>query len=240
VTSAFPGFNDIYKEAGVSQGYGFLDSENGATFQSTLQRALSRDPDVIQLVTWNDYGEGTIIEPTREFGYQYLEIVQDFRRSDVDSLFPFQTGDLSVPARILELRRSKANDPFIQSALDRVFDRIVSGDRAGMTSGMDSLSASGCGGTGIGVLLGDFFLSQVYPNPFNPSVRFFYRIADASPVTISVFNDAGRLIKVLVDGTTTAGCYSAEWNAAGAPSGLYVIRMTSGKRTVTRKCMKVK
>jgi len=240
VTSAFPGFNDIYKEAGVSQGYGLLDSENGATFQSTLQRALSRDPDVIQLVTWNDYGEGTIIEPTREFGYQYLEIVQDFRRSDVDSLFPFKTVDLFVPARILELRRTGANDPFIQSALDRVFDRIVSGNRDGMNAGMDSLSASGCGGAGLGVLPGVFLLSQVYPNPFNPSARFYYHIADASPVTISVFDDSGCLIKVLVDGTTTAGCYSAEWNAAGAPSGLYVIRMTSGKRTVTQKCVKVK
>ena len=25
-----------------------------------------------QIVTWNDFGEGTIIEPTEEFGFDYL------------------------------------------------------------------------------------------------------------------------------------------------------------------------
>jgi hypothetical protein len=236
VTSAFPGFNDIYKEAGVSQGYGFLDSGNGATLISTLRQALSRNPDIIQLVTWNDYGEGTIIEPTKEFGYQYLEIVQDFRRSDVDSLFPFKTVDLSVPARILELRRSKANDPFIQSALDRVFDRIVSGDRDGMNAGMDSLSASGCGGGEMG----DWDLGRNFPNPFNLSTRFYYRIAASSHVNISVHDAAGRIVEVLLDGPVAVGCGSIEWKTGGMGSGVYLVRMTSGGRIMTRKCVKVK
>ncbi len=26
----------------------------------------------IQIVTWNDYGEGTMTKPTREFGYSFL------------------------------------------------------------------------------------------------------------------------------------------------------------------------
>ena len=29
---------------------------------------LEQHPDVIQLITWNDYGEGTIIKPTEEVG----------------------------------------------------------------------------------------------------------------------------------------------------------------------------
>jgi hypothetical protein len=33
--------------------------------------------DYIQIVTWNDYGEGTMIELTREFGYTFLTLLQE-------------------------------------------------------------------------------------------------------------------------------------------------------------------
>jgi hypothetical protein len=33
--------------------------------------------DYIQIVTWNDYGEVTMIEPTREFGYTFLTLLQE-------------------------------------------------------------------------------------------------------------------------------------------------------------------
>ena len=77
VAGAFPGFHDIYAEAGVGSSYGYLDAQEGATFRLTLDLALAQQPDVIQLITWNDYGEGTMIEPTAEFGTRYLEMVQD-------------------------------------------------------------------------------------------------------------------------------------------------------------------
>ena len=46
----------------------------------TFDAALAANASIIQLVTWNDYGEGTIIEPTAETGYQALEIVQQSAR----------------------------------------------------------------------------------------------------------------------------------------------------------------
>lgn len=33
--------------------------------------------DLQQVATWNDYGESTVIEPTREFGNEYLNILQE-------------------------------------------------------------------------------------------------------------------------------------------------------------------
>uniref|UniRef100_S0DE49 Uncharacterized protein n=1 Tax=termite gut metagenome TaxID=433724 RepID=S0DE49_9ZZZZ len=32
----------------------------------------------LQLITWNDFGEGTMIEPTLEFGYKFLGEIQSF------------------------------------------------------------------------------------------------------------------------------------------------------------------
>lgn len=128
VAGAFPGFHDIYKEAGVSEGYGFLDAQDGETFRFTLELALSSSPDVVQLITWNDYGEGTVIEPTEEFGYRYLEMVQEARRAMPGDAFTFTAEDLRLPLRLFNLRREHAGDAAINARLDEAFAALIAGD----------------------------------------------------------------------------------------------------------------
>jgi len=138
IASAFPGFYDIYYEAGAGPSFGYLDALGGSTFRSTLQQALSHNPDVIQLVTWNDYGEGTVIEPTVEYGYQYLEIVQAIRDS-LDPLFEFLKEDLALPLRIYKARLQSGGKAGINSVLDRVYALVVSDQGVAATALMDSL-----------------------------------------------------------------------------------------------------
>ncbi|MGC9395529.1 MAG: glycoside hydrolase family 71/99-like protein [Anaerolineae bacterium] len=128
VGGAFPQFHDIYKESGVSEGYGYLDAQDGETFRFTLDLALSHNPDVIQLITWNDYGEGTIIEPTEEFGYQYLEMVQDARRDMADGDFAFTAEDLRLPIQLFNLRREYDGDAAVNVRLDEAFTALIAGD----------------------------------------------------------------------------------------------------------------
>jgi hypothetical protein len=78
IGGAMPGFYDHYKESGQGNGYTTYDREDGALFQRQLDAAKNAGLDWVQLSTWNDYGEGTIIEPTTEFKYQYLEMAQKF------------------------------------------------------------------------------------------------------------------------------------------------------------------
>ncbi|MBI5960594.1 MAG: glycoside hydrolase family 99-like domain-containing protein [Chloroflexi bacterium] len=127
VGGAFPGFHDIYQEAGVRASYGYLDAEQGETFRFTLQMALDQNPDVIQLITWNDYGEGTNIEPTEEFGYQYLEIVQTTRQAAGD--LPFTADDLRLPLQLFKLRKTSAGDVEVNTQLDTAFDALLTGNR---------------------------------------------------------------------------------------------------------------
>lgn len=128
VGSAFPGFHDIYEEADIRSSFGYIDPQQGETLKRTLEIALAHEPDIVQLVTWNDYGEGTAIEPTEEFGYQYLEIVQDTRRSFDEAYFSFTADDLRLPLQLFHLRQTHPGDGEIQSRLDRVFNAIVVGD----------------------------------------------------------------------------------------------------------------
>ena len=128
VAAAFPGFQDIYKEAGISTEARYLDPRDGDTFRLTLGMALDQGPDVIQLITWNDYGESTSIEPTEEFGYRYLEVVQEARRATDRAGFRFAADDLRLPLRLFQLRQKHANDAEANARLDQVFDAILAGD----------------------------------------------------------------------------------------------------------------
>jgi hypothetical protein len=75
---AYPGFEDYYKEGGWGAGFTWhIDHNNGETFVANLQKAKNYQVDYLQLITWNDFGEGTMIEPTKELEYTILEKVQN-------------------------------------------------------------------------------------------------------------------------------------------------------------------
>ena len=127
VAGAFPGFHDIYEEAGVGSSYGYLNPQDGETFRLTLEMALAHRPDVIQLITWNDYGEGTIIEPTEEFGTRYLEMVQHVRSETDSAPFPFKPEHLALPVQLLDARRRYQDDDAANAQLDAVFTALIAG-----------------------------------------------------------------------------------------------------------------
>jgi hypothetical protein len=127
ISSAFPRFHDIYAQAGVGSSYGYLDDANGVTFTNTLMRAMTNRSTVVQLVTWNDFGEGTIIEPTQDYGYRDLGIVQAARRQYLDPSFAYHTNDLALALRVYNLRRQYPGVPAIAAELNRVFTNIISG-----------------------------------------------------------------------------------------------------------------
>ena len=129
VAGAFPGFRDIYKDAGVSSEARYLDPQDGETFRFTLEKALAQQPDVVQLITWNDYGETTSIEPTEETGYRYLEMVQEARRA-MDEEFPFTAGDLQLPFHLFQLRKVQADDAATQAKLDEAAAALLAWDAA--------------------------------------------------------------------------------------------------------------
>jgi len=127
VSSAFPRFHDFYAQAGAGSSYGHLDDANGSTFTNTLSRALTNHSAIVQVVTWNDFGEGTIVEPTQNYGYRDLGVVQNLRRQYLDPSFSYHTNDLAMAFRFYNLRKQYGNSPAIYAELDRIFTNIVSG-----------------------------------------------------------------------------------------------------------------
>jgi hypothetical protein len=122
---AFPRFVDIYAEAKTGKSYGRLVDDGGQTFRTMLERSLQSNASPIQLATWNDWGEGTVIEPSFEFGYRDLETVQSLRRRYLDPQFSFGPADLSLPKQLLDQRRES---PEAGAKLDQVAQWIAQGE----------------------------------------------------------------------------------------------------------------
>jgi hypothetical protein len=126
VSSAFPRFHDIYAQAGVGSTYGYLDDANGTTLTNTLLRALTNHSAMVQVATWNDYGEGTVVEPTLDYGYRDLGIIQGFRRQYLDSSFGYNTNDLNTAFRFYNLRKKYGTSGAMSAELDRIFTNVIS------------------------------------------------------------------------------------------------------------------
>ena len=127
VASVFPGFHDIYQEAGVGSSYGYIDHQDGETLELTFQKALDNDPDILQIVTWNDYGEGTNIEPTVEYRYQHLEMIQEVRKRFIDKDFSFSAEDLTIPLQIYDMRKEHIRNPQVNAQLDNAVSAVLAG-----------------------------------------------------------------------------------------------------------------
>ncbi|MCX8488500.1 MAG: hypothetical protein ORN22_05265 [Opitutales bacterium] len=84
VAVAFPGYRDFYAQAGVGKSYGSIEYLDGKTFADTFDQAMNSGAPIVQIATWNDYGEGTVIEPTVNRGTRDLEVVMRRLRPDAD------------------------------------------------------------------------------------------------------------------------------------------------------------
>ncbi len=84
VAVAFPGYRDFYAQAGAGKSYGAIDYRDGQTFAESFDLAMKSGSLIVQVATWNDYGEGTGIEPTTERGTRDLEVIMRRLRPGTD------------------------------------------------------------------------------------------------------------------------------------------------------------
>ena len=83
-------------------------------------------------------------------------------------------------------------------------------------------------------------LAQNYPNPFNPRTSIAFTLADASRVTLDVFDVSGRRVASLMTGVRPAGRHTIDFDASSLSSGVYSYRLVAGDFSKTRKMVLLK
>jgi hypothetical protein len=76
---------------------------------------------------------------------------------------------------------------------------------------------------------------QVSPNPFNPTTSIHYQLTVNSRVSLQVYNQAGKLVTVLVDGNREAGTHQVIFDGSQLSSGIYFYTLRAGNQTATGK-----
>ncbi len=89
------------------------------------------------------------------------------------------------------------------------------------------------------------YLSQSYPNPFNPSTKINYTIRNNDNVHITVYNLNGQKIKTLVNEYKLSGSYGITWDGRNewgrhVPSGTYFYDIRAGNFIDRKKMILIK
>ena len=93
-------------------------------------------------------------------------------------------------------------------------------------------------------------LLQNYPNPFNPETWIPYQLSEGSPVSVSIYDTTGQLVRTLSLGFQSAGFYNsreraAYWDGRNAlgervASGIYFYQLVTPTFQQTRRLVIVK
>jgi hypothetical protein len=87
---------------------------------------------------------------------------------------------------------------------------------------------------GEGSIPTEYFLSDNYPNPFNPSTTIEFGLPQAAHVSIQLFDMSGRMVQVVVDRQLAPGTHRERIDMGTLPSGVYLYRMTVGNQVFTK------
>ncbi len=92
-----------------------------------------------------------------------------------------------------------------------------------------------------------YALDRNYPNPFNPSTTFRFRLPDPSDVQLDVYNILGQRVATLIKGEMDAGFREFTWDSGSISSGVYIVLIRAQsltdpgqKFTSTRKIVLLK
>jgi flagellar hook assembly protein FlgD len=88
-------------------------------------------------------------------------------------------------------------------------------------------------------------MSPASPNPFSGSTTIQLLLPRTSPVSLEIYDVAGRRVRTLVSGTLGPGRHTIAWdglNSAGSEvsQGIYFLRLISGGRRLTGKVVMLK
>lgn len=115
---------------------------------------------------------------------------------------------------------------------------VVAVDRAGNESPAALLSPSGTLAV-PGAGMRSTWLASPAPNPARDAITLRLGLAAEGPARLDLYDLAGRRVASLVNATLPAGEHRLTWDLSGhggpLPDGLYLLRLTSGGVTKTRR-----
>lgn len=192
-----------------------------------------------EVVTYDDQGQPVLHWP-QDFDLSYTN--DTLLTAGTDGLplgdlnwFPDakSTYEANRATYIAALQDSMTNATFVYVPGDSLSAFIT---KANLPTGVESYSSN---------VPKQYYLSNNYPNPFNPSTTLRFGLPEQSEVTLSIFNILGQKVLEVTEKSLAAGEHSFKFNASRLSSGVYIYNIhavgVNGKDfTASKKMMLLK
>jgi flagellar hook assembly protein FlgD len=74
-----------------------------------------------------------------------------------------------------------------------------------------------------------FVLYQNYPNPFSSQTTLHFDLHDHMHIKAEIYNASGQLVAQILDKKMNEGKHQINWSPADKSSGIYYLKVSSGK-----------
>ncbi len=184
------------------------------------EREFDGDELVRTLTSMESWEEGAWVAST-EFDTEYETVGGRARPSKVTMNIPL--GDDEWLTFLVSMLTYEGDN--LVEIVNQVGDLFGGGGLVNSTQTLFEYDEVGSVDVEDDVLPQRYALDPAYPNPFNPSTNLTYKMSEPGHVTIRVYDALGRTVATLYSGVQAAGEHRVTFDAAGLPSGLYVVRM---------------
>ena len=85
------------------------------------------------------------------------------------------------------------------------------------------------------ILISNFNISNIYPNPFNPKTEFDINLLESGLLSVQIFDLNGNLIDELVNDFYASGSFKINWNAGHLSSGIYILNAQLNGKNISKR-----
>src|SRR5204863_9817376 len=113
-------------------------------------------------------------------------------------------------------------------------------DTHGNESGFNTLLPAGALGVEGGALPSEVVLERPHPNPTSGPATLRYALPREAPVSLAIYDAAGRRVRTIVSGRMPAGVHEIPWDLRdddghAVTAGLYFARLNVEGRFITQR-----
>lgn len=183
--TAYPGY-DYWK---LHIPGSFVDRESGETYRNSWRIVEESDVDWILITSWNEWHEGTEIEPSLQYGFQYLNITREFVSQFKNIVLPEYSAkpDLSHIVKISDSQKK------IEISVENKGDGYAIGTRVETNLGTSTPSISS---------------SFPYPHEDTNGIVNYILIIDPGDRASAVVRLSATNQDSITGSTTSVTCYS--------------------------------
>jgi histidinol-phosphate aminotransferase len=241
-------FSKAFGLAGARIGYALASSEHAGLIGSTQQfgmisrpsqaaavAALSDLPHVVATIDLNQQARTMLETGFSNLGLEYIPSETNFMMFDTGTSAGPVASQLAAMG--YQVRTGWGMPQHI---------RVSTGTLAEMQGFLEALESILVTSVhDAGEIPGELTLNSVHPNPFNARCQIRLAVPGPDPVSLILYDIAGRKIRSLVQGPLPAGVHEVVWdgrNHAGqmVAAGTYILNLVQGEYATSRRISFVK